>query len=258
MLEFDDETARRLEVMYTSPDAVRRRNEVLLHLALRPGERVLDVGCGPGFLAAELAAAVGPTGLVRGIDRSDSMIGMAHRRCAAQPWVTVQKSDAENLAFADAQFDVAVAVQVYEYVADVAGALRQVSRVLRPRGRVLVVDTDWDSIVWSSGDPQRMTRVLAAFDEHLTHPHLPRELGPLLSRAGFRLERCDALVQLNLTLGANGFSVGLLDLVHAFVAGRQGVTRAEADAWAEELRARDRRGEYFFSLNQYYFLASKL
>jgi arsenite methyltransferase len=59
--------------------------------------------------------------------------------------------------------------------------------VLRPGGRVLVLDTDWDSIVWRSGDDERMERVLAAWEEHLVDPHLPRSLKGSLERAGFEV-----------------------------------------------------------------------
>jgi SAM-dependent methyltransferase len=257
ILPFDADTSKRLEAMYRGPDAVRRRSAALRALALRPGERVLDIGCGPGFLASEIADAVGATGSVRAIDASEAMLAIARARCAAQPWVTIERGDAAQLAFPDASFDVGVSVQVHEYVKDVAGSLAQLVRVLRPGGRALVVATDWGSIVWRSSQPDRMARVLSAWSEHLAHPHLPQALWGLLTRAGFRFDRCEALVQLNPALEPNTYSHGILELIRLFVAGRRGVTQAEADAWAEDLRELGRQGEYFFSLNQYFFLAAK-
>ena len=256
-LPFDAATSRRIEALYRSPDAIRRRSLVLQLLQPRSGERTLDIGCGPGFLASELGAAVGPAGAVQALDSSEAMVELARARCAAQPWVTIQPGDAERLELPAGELDAVVSVQVHEYVTDAAGSLAAAFRALRPGGRILVVATDWDSIVWAASDPERMRRVLSAFDEHLAHPHLPRQLGPLLSRLGFALRRCEVLVQLNDVLDANTFSHGLLDLVHRFIPGRRGVTGAEADAWAEDLRELGRRGEYFFSLNQYLFLASK-
>ena len=64
MLQFDAATARRVEAVYTTPDVVTQRREVLRILALQPGETVVDIGAGPGFLAVEMAAAVGPHGRV--------------------------------------------------------------------------------------------------------------------------------------------------------------------------------------------------
>jgi SAM-dependent methyltransferase len=68
MLRFDDEGSRRLVAAYLTPDVVAQRRSVRGWLELRPGERVLDVGVGPGFLAAEMAGEVGADGLVAGID----------------------------------------------------------------------------------------------------------------------------------------------------------------------------------------------
>src|SRR5262249_19785337 len=64
MLRFDDEHSRHLEATYTTPDVVEQRRAVRELLAPQPGERVLDIGAGPGLLAVELAADVGPEGEV--------------------------------------------------------------------------------------------------------------------------------------------------------------------------------------------------
>jgi arsenite methyltransferase len=256
-LPFDEVTARRIEALYLSPGAIRRRCEVLRLLEPLSGERIVDIGCGPGFLAAEIGASLGPSGALRAIDSSPSMLALARARCAAQPWITVESGDAAELPFEAGAFDAAVSVQVHEYVRGIDAALVDVARVLRAGGRALLVATDWDSIVWHSSDARRMARVLSAFEEHLAHLHLPRRLGPLLERAGLRVQRREVLVQFDPVFDANTFSAGLLDLIHRFVPGRRGVTQDEADAWADDLRELGARGESFFSLNQYFFLAAK-
>ena len=101
--------------------------------------------------------------------------------------------------------------------------------MLAPGGRLLILDTDWDSIVWRSDDDERMARVLSAWDEHLAHRGLPRALPELLSEGGFRLERAVAVPLLNVGYDRDTYSAGMLDLVAAFVAGRRGVDAAQAD-----------------------------
>ncbi|MGH2968283.1 MAG: methyltransferase domain-containing protein, partial [Solirubrobacteraceae bacterium] len=83
MLEFDDATARHVEAVYTTRDIVEQRRAIRAALALRPGERVLDIGSGPGFLVAEMAEEVGPEGRVDGVDPSESMLAMSRRRVPA-------------------------------------------------------------------------------------------------------------------------------------------------------------------------------
>src|SRR4051812_16656416 len=133
-LRFDEETARKIETAYRSHEMVEQRRTVRERVNACPGERVLDVGSGPGFLAAELAADVGPHGVVDGVDVSDSMLAIAARRPrrAGAAVVRLHRADATSLPFPDASFDAAVSTQVYEYVADIGAALRELARVLRP------------------------------------------------------------------------------------------------------------------------------
>ncbi len=256
-IEFDEEASRRIEAVYLTPDVVGQRRAIAESLALRPGERVLDIGCGPGLLAQEMAEAVGAEGRVHGVDLSPSMLAIAERRRGAPGAapIALEEADASSLPFPDESFDAAVSTQVYEYVADMPAALAEARRVLMPGGRLLILDTDWDSIVWRSDDDERMTRVLSAWDEHLAHRDLPRALPELLSGSGFRLDHCAVVPLLNVGYDQDTYSAGMLELVAAFVAGRRGVEADEANAWARDLRAMGDR--YFFSLNRYLFLAER-
>ena len=176
-----------------------------------------------------------------------------HGRPGSAP-VEVSPGSAEALPLPDASVDVAVATQVFEYVPDLPAALAEVRRVLRPGGRVLLLDTDWDSIVWHSGDGTRMARVLDAWEEHLVDPHLPRVLGGALRRAGFDVARPQVLPLFNVGSDPHTYSAGLVPIVAAFVPGRAGVTQAEAQAWVDDLASLGDAA--FFSLNRYVFLAT--
>jgi arsenite methyltransferase len=251
MLQFDDETARRIETTYTTPDIVAQRREVLRLLALLPGEHVVDVGAGPGFLAAEMAAAVGRSGRVVAVDPSANMRELARSRGTS---FEVSDGSAEALPLPDGAVDAAVATQVLEYVPDVPGALAEIRRVLRPGGRVLLLDTDWDSVVWHSSDADRTRAVLAAWEEHLAHPYLPRTLGGALRDAGFIEVTPSVWPLFNAGAERNTFSGVLVPVIAAFVAGRRGVTAETAQGWVDDL---DALGDAtFFSINRYLFRAS--
>jgi arsenite methyltransferase len=255
VLQFDEENARRVEAVYMTPDVIAQRAATRLALALRAGDRVVDIGCGPGLLAEEMARDVGRDGLVAGVDPSESMLAVARRRDGAGD-VEYHVGDALSLPFGDATFDAAVSTQALEYVEDVPRALAEARRVLRTGGRLLVLDTDWDSIVWHSRDVALTRRVLEAWNEHLADPYLPRRLPRLLADAGFELTECSIVPVLNTGYDPNTYSGGLIDIVAAFVAGRQGISDHDAAAWARDLV--DLGEDYFFSLNRYLFIGVSL
>jgi ubiquinone/menaquinone biosynthesis C-methylase UbiE len=257
-LDFDEATARSLEIMYRTPDVVGQRSRVLAALALCPGERVLDVGVGPGLLAQDMALTVGQQGRVAGIDASEAMIATATRRCAEQEVCELRVADATKLPFDDGAFDAVVSTQVYEYVAQIDLALAEAARVLRPGGRLFVLDTDWDTAIWHSSDRTRMQRVLSAWEEHLHDPWLPRTLGRRLEEAGLVVHYREVIPIVNPALHRNCYSFGIMAAIAAFVGGRRGVDAEEASAWVSDLRELGERGEYFFSINRYLFGAIKL
>jgi arsenite methyltransferase len=240
MLEFDEATAKQVEATYRTPDVVEQRRATRAILALERGEHVLDIGSGHGFLAAEMADEVGPDGRVTGVDPSETMLAMAGRRGAPVEYVA---GDALALPFPDETFDAAVATQVYEYIADMPAALAEARRVLRPGGRLLILDTDWDSIVWHSNDRDRMLRVLEKWNDHLADPYLPRRLPGLLRDAGLDLRETAIIPILNRG-EADDFSRGIMRTIADFV---------DDHGWAADLHAMG--DDYFFSLNRYVFVA---
>jgi SAM-dependent methyltransferase len=103
-----------------------------------PGQHVLDVGCGPGALTAELSKRVGAAHVVA-IDPSASFVEAARLR---NPGVDVRRASAEALPFADDAFDAALAQLVVHFMTDPVAGIREMARVTRPGG--IVVACVWD------------------------------------------------------------------------------------------------------------------
>ena len=255
-LEFDDEGSRLVEEFNASAGATARRARILQALALQPGDRVLDVGSGPGHQAFEMSSVVGGTGHIAGVDAADSAIEIARRRCAALNNVRFQRGEAANLPFDDATFDAVMSSQVFEYLDDVGRALAEMFRVLKPGGRVLIHDTDWGALLWHSSDPDRMARIMKVWDGHLADPHLPQTLGRKLTDAGFKNVRAEAVVPVETTYDPSSVSAILMKFVVGYIVS-QGISQSEADAWADDLCALSSNGDYFFSANEYIFTADK-
>jgi len=257
MAYFDDEAARRMEAMYATQGVVHRRREVVNALQVKAGERVVDIGTGAGFVAYDIADAIGATGEVVGVDLSEPMMRLGRLRCANKPWVRFETGEATHLPFPDDAFDAAISVQVYEYVREVETALAEMFRVLRPGGRAAIVSTDWKSIIWHSSNTSRMQKILAAYAEHCAYTDLPRTLGVKLKSAGFGVSHEAVITQYHRNNDPSVFSHYLIERIRGFAPGRQGVSEQEAADWADDLHNIGKQGSYFFCLNQFLFVVVK-
>jgi SAM-dependent methyltransferase len=133
---------------------------------LRPGQRLLDVGCGPGTITADLARRVAP-GDVVGIDASTDVIAQARRLTVETGNVRFETGDVYALPFPDGSFDVVHAHQVLQHLSDPVAALAEMGRVARPGGLVAVRDSDYAAFAWAPGDPL-LDRWLALYHD-VTH-----------------------------------------------------------------------------------------
>ncbi|MEU8774335.1 methyltransferase domain-containing protein [Streptomyces sp. NPDC048606] len=123
---------------------------------LRPGLRVLDVGCGPGTITADLARLVSPGGHVTAVDAAEDVLERARAHAhesGLSEAVDFATADVHALDFADDTFDVVHAHQVLQHVGDPVRALREMRRVCRPGGIVAVRDADYAAMTWYPASP---------------------------------------------------------------------------------------------------------
>jgi len=130
----------RLNTVMTLGRDARWRRRAAQATGLQPGERALDVACGTGKLAAELAAMVGPFGLVEGVDLSSAMIARSTAAHRALVQMHFQVADALALPFADATFDAATIAFGLRNLPDFAAGFREMARVVRPGGTVVCLE----------------------------------------------------------------------------------------------------------------------
>lgn len=109
-------------------------------LELKPGEAVLDIGCGTGASIPALVEAVGPQGRVVAVDFSPRMVAIARKRAARWPNVEVRQADACNTDHGAEEFDAAVALGAFSAMPDVPAAVANAADALRPGGRLFVFD----------------------------------------------------------------------------------------------------------------------
>jgi len=140
------------------------------------GQRVLDIGCGPGALTTELVRRLGPDA-VTAVDPSEPFVAAARER---HPGVNVQRASAENLPFPDRAFDAALAQLVVHFMADPVAGLREMARVTRKHGVVAACVWDhaaggegplslfWDAVHELDPDVDDESELAGAREGHLT------------------------------------------------------------------------------------------
>jgi len=255
--KFDKQAAAHIDRSYQTPEIVNQRLRTLAALALTRGESVLDAGCGTGLLLEQEALAVGPEGRVEGVDYSEDMLEQARQRCADLPQVGFHQGSVETLPYEDASFDALSCTQCLLYVDELDRALAELYRVLKPGGRIAVLETDWTGAILNSHDQSLTRRIFDAWDLACKNPNLPKRLRPLLSGLGFGAVRVEAIPVLNASYCANSFSAGMLKNYAGAARKRELISEDEARDWLDGLDALIRDDAYFFCVNRFLFTAVK-
>lgn len=258
MVIFDEAAARKTDRAYLTPDITRQRMRTLDALQLKAGEFVLDVGCGTGLLTYDMATLVGASGRVVGIDASPDMLKLAERRCADLPQVHLKQSKAETLSEERDVFDAVTCVQVLLYIPDAATALAEMHRVLKPGGRIAIIETDWRGTVLNSFDDSLTRKMMTAWDEAIPSPNLPVRLGPLMKARGFSTVSVGVFPILNTSCTSGNFSIGILEQFAHYARKQGAVSATESEAWLDDLQQKGAEGSYFFCVNRFVFTAVKL
>ncbi|MEW5738968.1 MAG: methyltransferase domain-containing protein [Myxococcota bacterium] len=137
-------------------------------MGAREGAVLLDAGCGPGEDTLALAQRVGPSGRVVGVDADEGLLRVARRRARAAGFshVSHRKAVLPRLPFRDGTFDGVRSERVFQHLTRPLESLREVVRVTKVGGRVVLMEPDWGTLVVDAGDAALERAVLSAGAEH--------------------------------------------------------------------------------------------
>jgi len=175
-----------LEFLDKQDGIKRMRAECNKRLNLVSADKVLDLGCGIGGATFPIADETGPAGFVAGIDISSAMVEVASLRARNRPELEFRVADACAIPYPDGFFDSARSERVFLYLPDRLGVIQEMKRVVKPGGRLCLIDTDFDSTAIYSKQPvltRKMTSIVAA---RVPNPNSAREIPSLVRRAGLR------------------------------------------------------------------------
>lgn len=161
---------------------------VLARLDLNAGQRVLDVGCGPGTDLTSMSEGLGDGGLVVGVDHDQRMLTAARRRTATGRRVVVAAGDAHHLPLRSGSVDRARTDRALQHVTDPARAIGELRRVLRPGGLAVVAEPDWGTLAIDTADAAA-GRAFVEFtcDQVVRNALLGRQVARLAATAGFEI-----------------------------------------------------------------------
>jgi ubiquinone/menaquinone biosynthesis C-methylase UbiE len=172
-------------------DIQQVKRVMVSQLELGDGLTVLDVGCGTGDDVRDLGTLVGPRGRIIGVDRSGAMITEAKNRHAKSglPLEFVE-GDAQDLEFPDASFDRCRTERMLMHLDRPQQALAEMARVVRPGGRIVVFDFDWDTVFVDSPYQQISRRIVQVFSDGIKNGWIGRSLPRLFQEAGLAEITC--------------------------------------------------------------------
>lgn len=248
----EDERISRYEQMFVwRPE----QDALIAPAGIAAGHSVLDFGCGPGFMAMALAEKVGAKGRVCGADINARFVADATARAQANatPWLSFHHLDGAKLPFPDATFDRVITKNVLEYVPDASATIAELHRVLKPGGRIHIIDSDWGFVIVEPWGKTKVDRFFAAAAPAFREPHIGRKLPAALTRAGFS----DVEVRLQPIVDRDGRLQLVLRNMQSYIRTFATLPDAEVADWMGEVEAAVADGTYFACLPQFLVTATR-
>jgi ubiquinone/menaquinone biosynthesis C-methylase UbiE len=226
-------------------------NMQLALLELKNGQHVLDIGCGIGIQVGAIAKILGTAGKVIGTDVSNTMIEIAKSRIAASNLsVEFFVSDALKQPFASHSFDCIRAERVLMYIKNVEAIFTEVKRLLKPGGKFIVFDFDWDAVVITHPDKTLTRKIVRYISDSFPSGRIGGELHRLFKQTRFKSIKVQPFCYSD---QPDSRSIGL-DLTKKIYEGalQTGVvnntfTQKEITDWWQVLEADSKRGDFFAS-----------
>ncbi|WP_316524491.1 methyltransferase domain-containing protein [Kitasatospora brasiliensis] len=244
-----------LDVQAANPGVRRLRAWAHERLGAHPGERALDIGSGTGSETQVLAAAVAPEGHAVGVEPNPGLRAVAERRAAeAGSPARFLEGDALALPLPDADADVVWCERVLQHVTDPTRAVAEMARVLRPGGRVALLDTDWATFLLHPATAEVHPALAAIAWGTAATPHAGRSLAGWLAGAGLTVDHTGADVLL-----ADPYAVPrpLLRAICTTAIERGLLTEERRDRLYDDLDAAAERGAFHLSVTMFTAVAHR-
>ncbi len=228
----------------------KQQSYSLMHI--QEGQKVLDVGCGPGIDTVALAQMVGPKGKVVGVDLDKSMIAEADRyaeQAGVNEWVFHKQVNSNALPFESETFDSCRSERLLQHLEKPEQTLEEMARVTKTGGWVVDIDPDWGTLSIDTTEVEIERQLVRFKAEHsLKNGYIGRQLYRLFKQQKF----IDLQVE-TLSLYTTNYAIARyichLDTVEESAVAADVITNQELQHWHTNLTEADKKGVFFASLN---------
>lgn len=219
-------------------------------LDIKQGDRVLDVGCGIGIQAMEMAKLVTPAGKVVGTDISTAMIDLAKSRTSNSNLpLEFLITEASSQPFPDQSFNCIRTERVLMYISDSLKVIKEFKRLLKPGGRLVIFDIHWDGVLIAHEDKTLTRKIIRYATDSFPNGHIGANLHLQLRNAGFK--------NINIkSFGYSGNNELWTNVVKKIYEGilqtgiMEGIfTQTEIDNWFETIDRDVESGNFFMSFH---------
>jgi SAM-dependent methyltransferase len=184
------------------------------------------------------------------------MLAIAREKASAEN-IEYRLMAVEEVDFADNSFDGVVCTQVLGYVADPVRVIRSLLRLVKPKGRVFVAETDWDSLAYTIPDKELQRKVTLSFTDHHGDGWVGRRLYPLCRQAGATEIELHPYVIHNAEYSIRKYGGPLSYVIRDYLLRSQKCTEEEVKRWLQLLSDAFDDHTYFFSLNRFVCILRK-
>jgi ubiquinone/menaquinone biosynthesis C-methylase UbiE len=239
-----------LEQHALTPDTQAVNRKLCSVINPKPGDCLLEVGSGSGLLCRMIASQLQQGGRIVGLDISPEFLIEAQKyafQAGIVESLVFQAGRAEALPYATGSFDIAFAARLLLHACDSDAVVCELARVVRPEGRVVVMDWDFGTVSVDHSNRELTRRLLEWRNDYRGGNNWSgRQLWGRMVRAGLRNLKIHPWVSVALK-ASDGFTQSLWRAAHS---AREGgaISSAEHDAWIAELEARLREGTFFASI----------
>lgn len=254
-----DVVATRLEARGKHPTFQQMLNEYLDFMQIDGLQAILDLGCGTGFAAREIAKRPKFTGRIIGVDISPVLINQASKLADEEglsSQIEFRVGDSRSLGDSDNSFDAVIAHTLISHLPDPQVLIDEMIRLVKPGGLVAIFDGDYASLTFSHPDPQKGK----AIDELIvssivTQARILRQLPLLLRSAGLDIIKAFSYVVSDVSKAE--FWASSVESMRKLLPAANAMTAQEAETWANDRNQESNEGTFFASCNYYSYVARK-